>query len=138
MSAMKGRRVVVTRSAIAAVALAWVVAAIATQCWLPQMHRHATHPNHPLVTSVGKEFAVNADHQHLSDNSTPPCPEQLATAVLPRWAAQASAAAAVAVAVGVAGVLTCLVVRAGRGPPAALISARTGQDLLTRFCLARR
>ncbi|WP_318187388.1 putative copper homeostasis (lipo)protein LpqS [Mycobacterium simulans] len=135
---MKGRRVVVTRSAIAAVALAWVVAAIAAQCWLPQIHRHATHPNHPLVTSVGKEFAVNIDHAHLSDNSTPSCPEQFATGVLPRSAAQALEAAAIAVAVGIAGVLTCLVVRAGRGPPPVLASACTGQDLLTRFCLARR
>lgn len=138
VSGVKARRVVWMRSAIVAVVLAWVVAAVAAQCWLPQVHRHAAHPNHPLATSVGSEFAVDIGHAHLSDNSTPPCPEQFATAALPRSATPSFESAAVAAAAGITGVPAYLVVPSGRGPPAALVSARTGQDLLTRLCLARR
>lgn len=134
---MAGRRVW-TRTAIAAVAVALVVAAVAAQCWLPQIHRQVTHSAHPLATSVGKEFAVNADHAHLIDNSTSPCPQQFATAVLPRPAAEPQAAIAVAAVTGISDVLTCLVVPAGRGPPAASLSLHAGQDLLTQFCLDRR
>lgn len=103
-----------------------MVAAVAAQCWLPQAHRHAAHPNHPLVTSVGSEFAVNIGHAHLSDNSTPPCPEQFATAVLPRSTTPSFESGAVAATAGITGVLTCLVVPAGRGPPATLASACMG------------
>jgi len=132
---MASRRVW-TRAAIAAVALAWVVAVVAAQCWLPQVHRHVTHSAHPLVTSVGKEFAVNTNHAHLTDN--PSCPMQSATAALPRPVAETKAAAAVVPATAVGVVLACLIVPAGRGPPVALSFIPTGQDLLTRFCLARR
>ena len=131
---MASRRVW-TRAAIVAVALAWVVAVIAAQCWLPQIHRHATHSAHPLVTSVGKEFAVNTGHAHLTDN--PSCPKQFATAVLPRPAAETETAAAVVTATAIA-VFAFLIVPAGRGPPAVLSSILTGRDLLNRFCLARR
>ncbi|OSC39626.1 hypothetical protein [Mycobacterium decipiens] len=124
------------RSAIVAVALALLV--VTAQCWLPQLHRHVAHPNHPLTTSVGGEFIINTDHAHIVDNSTPPCPQQFATAVLPRSATPVFPSDAVAAAGGITAVLSHLVVPAGRGPPPALRSVRTGQDLLTRFCLARR
>ncbi|WP_458259759.1 putative copper homeostasis (lipo)protein LpqS, partial [Mycobacterium tuberculosis] len=39
---------------------------------------------------------------------------------------------------GMTAALTDPVAPAARGPPAAQGSVRTGQDLLTRFCLARR
>jgi hypothetical protein len=132
------RRVVWMRSAVAAVALTWVLAAVIAQCGVPQFQRHAAHPNHPLATSLGGEFAVNIDHAHVSDNSTPPCPEQLATAVLPRLTTPSIASAAVLGFPGIMAVLSYLVVPGGRAPPAALVSARIGQDLLTRLCLARR
>ncbi|MCV7078955.1 hypothetical protein H7I94_27520 [Mycobacterium szulgai] len=124
-----------TRAAMVAVALAWVVAVVAAQCWLPQIHRHATHSAHPLVTSVGKEFAVNTNHAHLTDN--PSCPKQFATAALPRPAAETESAGAVVTATA-SSVFAHLIVPAGRGPPAALSSILTGRELLTRFCLARR
>ncbi|MCV7121734.1 hypothetical protein AWC15_11880 [Mycobacterium lacus] len=126
------------RSPMITLALAWVGVAIFAQCWLPQPHAHTVHPDHPLVTSLGAEFAVSSDHAHLSDNSTPACPEQFATAVLPRPVDPLFASFTVAVAAGLVGVLTYLVVPAGRGPPAGVVVARPGQHLLTRFCLARR
>lgn len=86
MGHVESGHVVWMRSAIVAVALGVTVAAVAAACWLPQLHRHVAHPNHPLTTSVGSEFVINTDHGHLVDNSMPPCPERLATAVLPRSA----------------------------------------------------
>jgi hypothetical protein len=126
------------RAALVAVVLAWVAAAVAVQCWLPALHSHAAHPSHPLVTSLGGEFAINLDHAHLTDKSKLPCPKQFATAVLPRSATPSFAAAAVVAVAAIAGMLADLVVGAGRGPPAAPVFVRAGQDLLTRFCLARR
>uniref|UniRef100_UPI000C1F03DB lipoprotein LpqS n=1 Tax=Klebsiella pneumoniae TaxID=573 RepID=UPI000C1F03DB len=96
------------------------------------------HPNHPLTTSVGSEFVINTDHGHLVENSMPPCPERLATAVLPRSATPVLLPDVVAAAPGMTAALTDPVAPAARGPPAAQGSVRTGQDLLTRFCLARR
>ncbi len=138
MSRMKGRRVVWTRSAIVALALAWAAAVVAAQCWLPQVHLQPAHSDHPLATSVGSEFVLSADHAHLVDNSTPPCPEQFATAVLPRTATVSFESAPVAAAAGIPGILTYLVVPAGRGPPSVPVYVRAGQDLLTRYCRARR
>src|SRR5258707_7173473 len=138
VSGVQTGRVVWMRAALVAVVLAWVAAAVAVQCWLPALHSHAAHPNHPLVTSLGGEFAINLDHAHLTDKSKLPCPKQFATAVLQRSATLSCAVAAVVAVAAIAGMLSDLVVVAGRGPPAAAVSVRTGQDLLTRFCLARR
>ncbi|CCK62974.1 Conserved lipoprotein of unknown function LpqS [Mycobacterium canettii CIPT 140070017] len=135
---MEGQHVVWMRSAIVAVALGVLVAAVVAQCWFPQLHRHLAHRNHPLATSVGSEFVINTDHGHLVDNSTPPCPERLATAVLPRSDTPVFLPDVVAAAPGMTAALTDPVAPAARGPPAAQGSVRTGQDLLTRFCLARR
>lgn len=138
MGHVESRHVVWMRSAIVAVALGVTVAAVAAACWLPQLHRHVAHPNHSLTTSVGSEFVINTDHGHLVDNSMPPCPERLATAVLPRSATPVFLPDVVAAAPGMTAALTDPVAPAARGPPAAQGSVRTGQDLLTRFCLARR
>ncbi len=72
----------------------------------PQLHRHVAHPNHPLTTSVGSEFVINTDHGHLVDNSMPPCPERLATAVLPRSATPVLLPDVVAAAPGMTAALT--------------------------------
>src|SRR5882757_505607 len=85
VSGVQTGRVVWMRAALVAVVLAWVAAAVAVQCWLPALHSHTAHPNHPLVTTLGGEFAINLDHAHLTDKSKLPCPKQFATAVLPRW-----------------------------------------------------
>lgn len=76
MGHVESGHVVWMRSAIVAVALGVTVAAVAAACWLPQLHRHVAHPNHPLTTSVGSEFVINTDHGHLVDNSMPPCPDR--------------------------------------------------------------
>jgi lipoprotein LpqS len=126
------------RSAVAAVALMWVSALVGARCGFLQFQPRAVHLNHSLATSLCGEFAVNADHAHPSDNSTPPSPEQFATAVLSRSASLSIPSAAVLGVVAITASLTYLAVAGGRGPPAALVSLRTGQGLLTRFCLARR
>ncbi|QUR69948.1 hypothetical protein [Mycobacterium spongiae] len=125
-------------SAVVVVAFALVGAALAAQCWLPQPQRYRAHPNHPLATSVGREFVVNIDHPHVRNNSTPQCAEHFAPAVLPRSAAPGFAVDIVAATAEGAATPIHPVVATVRGPPAGLDIARSGQDLLTRFCLARR
>lgn len=131
-------RAISGRTAVVALALALVVVALAAQCWLRQFPRDTAHPDHPLATSIGNEFVINLDHPHVLDNATPLCPEQFAPAVLPRSASPAFSADIVAAAVGIAGSFSYPVLPAVRGPPAELNAACTGQDLLTRYCLARR
>jgi lipoprotein LpqS len=138
---VKARRVVWMRAAVAAVVLTWVLALVGAQCAFPHFQPHAAHPSHALAVSPGSrggEFAINVDHAHLSGNSTPRCPDQFATAVLPRSAIPAVAPAAVLGVAVISAVVIHLVVPSGRGPPAEQAPARAGQDLLTRLCLARR
>ena len=138
VAGMDARRAVWTRSAIVAVALTWVFVPVGAQCGAWQFQPHLRHPNHPTATSVGAEFAVNVNHAHVSGDSTQPCPQQLATAVVSRSAIPAIASVAVASVVGIAGLLTYLVVSAGRGPPTAVGATGAGRRLLTRLCLSRR
>ncbi|CAM4177000.1 hypothetical protein MB901379_04179 [Mycobacterium basiliense] len=135
---MTDRRVVWTRFAFVALALALTAVVLAAQCWLPQVSRQVAHPDHPLVTSLGGEFVVSVDHAHLFDHSSPPCPEQFATAILPRSAIPSFASVAVVTVAPAVGLFAHVVVAAGRGPPTAPVHVPTGQELLTRFCLARR
>ncbi|KZS69258.1 hypothetical protein A4G26_26360 [Mycobacterium kansasii] len=99
---------------------------------------HTRHPAHALLSTVGGEFAVNVDHAHLFDGSSTDCHNVFATAVLPRPATTLVALGAVAALIAITAALANLVVPAGRGPPKVPITALAGQDLLSRFCLARR
>ena len=138
MGGVTARRVVWMRSALGAVALIWVLAIAGAQCGFLQAQSQLGHLNHPLATSLGGEFAINVNHAHLSDNSTSPCPDQVVTAVPPRSTTPSIGSAAVVGVASSTAALTNLIVPGGRGPPAAQAGVRTGHDLLTRFCLARR
>ncbi|ORW07844.1 hypothetical protein AWC14_23780 [Mycobacterium kyorinense] len=92
----------------------------------------------PVLVSASEQLAVHADHAYLGDGSSHACPEQFATAVLPRSATALATLGAVVAVVAVMGWAAPLMVSAGRGPPRAPASVVTGHDLLTRFCLARR
>jgi hypothetical protein len=98
----------------------------------------ASHTPHALLSSLGGEFTVNAEHAHLVDGSSTACPESVAAAVLPRSGTASVALGAVMAVVATTGWQAQPAVLAGRGPPGALGTARTGQDLLRRLCLARR
>lgn len=100
-------------------------------------HSHEPHLPHPLVSSVGGEFAVNADHAHLVNDSTTRCHEVIAAAVLSRAANPLVNLGTVSAAAVTAAVVS-LAVAVGRGPPRVHGLVLTGQELLTRFCLARR
>jgi len=128
------------------VAVAVVAAAVAM--WVLAFGGHselrsqlaASHPAHALVSSLGSEFTVNADHPHLSSGSPAAHHyEAFATGVLSYSPTATLAALGVVVAV-VAGVGLWWqhVVLAGRGPPRGLPAVLAGQDLLTRLGLSRR
>jgi lipoprotein LpqS len=138
VTGMDARRAVWTRSAVVAVALTWVFVLVGTECGSWQFQPHPPHPRRPIATSVGAEFVVSVNHAHVSSNSTQPCPEQLASAVVPRSTISSIASVAVATVVGIAGLLTYLVASAGRGPPATVVSASAGQELLARLRLSCR
>jgi lipoprotein LpqS len=98
----------------------------------------ASRTPHTLLSSLGSEFTVNAEHAHLVDGSSTACHESVATAVLPRSGTASVAHGAAMAVVAITGWQAQPAVLAGRGPPGARDTALTGQDLLRRFCLARR
>ncbi|PBJ28147.1 hypothetical protein BB737_10650 [Mycobacterium avium subsp. hominissuis] len=128
--------------------MAVVVVAAAVAMWVLVFGGHselrsesaASHPAHALVTSLGSEFAVNADHAHLSSGSSAAHHhEAFAIGVLPDGPAAAVAALGVVVAVVAAvGLLWQQVMLAGRGPPRGRAAVLAGQGLLTRLGLSRR
>lgn len=128
------------RRLVVAVAGAVAVLAIAGHCGLWRSVPQPPSASKFFVTSLGGEFTAHAAQPRLADG-LPVCKlaKVLVTAALPKSAMTALIAlgAGVAAIIGTA-LLAQLVVPAGRGPPGALGTARTGQDLLTRLCLARR
>jgi hypothetical protein len=120
------------------VAAAVAVVAVVGHCGSNLSGPRASHTPHPLLSSLGSEFTVNAEHSHLVDVSSTACHEPVTTAVLPRPGTASVAHGAVMAVVAIRGWLAQPPVVAGRGPPRALGSALSGQDLLTRFCRARR
>lgn len=127
-------------SVVAVAALVWALVAVGAHGGLLSGQRHGVHFGHPLVSSLGGEFAANVDHPHVVDASRHSHhPEQFAAAVLPQRAGAALVVLGLVVAVvAVAGLAGAVVVPVGRGPPWGLAGVVAGRDLLTRFCLLRR
>lgn len=97
-------------------------------------------PQHPSVASLPIAVHASADQSQLAQER-PTCKASrvLAIAAIP----EVSVTALVVLGVGLAalaagGRLTRPVAPAGRSPPHARVSILSGQDLLNRFCLARR
>lgn len=127
-------------------ALRWVLALAAT-AWLlsgvaSDIHRWslaAPDTAHSVISPTAPgAFAVNGDPAHLGAHVSPTCPKLCATAVLPQWA-PAWVALGLLVALGVVGGWCAQgEPQTGRSPPRGPVAALTGQDVLTRLCLARR
>lgn len=126
------------RSAIAVAAVAWVLTAV-VHCGPARAESDTPKVPHPLLTSLGSAFAINVDHPQLVDAHAQ-CHhhEQFAAAALPRAATALVTLGVVVAVLAVEGSSAQPVVLAARGPPFAAGNVFTGQDLLTRFCLARR
>jgi hypothetical protein len=120
------------------VAAAVAVIAVVGYCGLNLSGPRPSHTPRALSSWLSSEFTVNAEHAHLVDGSPAACHGSVTTAVLPRSGTASVARGAVTAVVAVTGWLAQPPVVAGRGPPRALGTALTGQDLLTRFCRARR
>lgn len=122
------------RSAIAIVAAIWLLGGAAEHAW------HAAtslDQAHGAVASASGPLAVNADHAQCESGLSPSCPGSVAVVDLPRWDIGFLVLGLSAAAV----VLVCCLDRmrqTKRGPPRGSPMPITGQDLLTRFCLARR
>ncbi|WP_338341721.1 hypothetical protein [Mycobacterium intracellulare] len=132
-------RFVAAMGAIAAAVAVWVLVFGGHSHLRSQLP--ASLPAHTMVSSLGSEFTVTADHLHLF-NASPPAVhhyEAFVAGVLADGPGAAVAAlGVVAAAVAVVSLLWQQAMVAGRGPPRGLPAALTGQDLLTRFCLSRR
>jgi hypothetical protein len=130
------------RSALAMAAIATALAmllGLAALCGPLRSARSAANPPQLSLTTLRSELAVTVDHPYLGNRPSKPCQKVFAFAVLPQSPASAVAMQGVVVAVvAILGWLASRVVPAGRDPPRGLAAALTGQDLLTRFCLARR
>jgi hypothetical protein len=124
--------------AVGVVSLLFVLMGHSVMLHSEQHEPHARHQPHALRSVLGGEFAVGVDHAHLVNGSLTECHDVFATAALPRPATTLVALGFMPAVVAIAAVLASFVLPAGRGPPKALPAGLTGQDLLTRFCLARR
>ena len=133
----KVERRMLLRSGLVLVVAVWLVTAT-VHCGLLSLGWPASHPSQPLPTSLGGQFAINVDHPYLVA-SPAPCPHvKFVTAVVPRVVTALVALGVAWTVLAVTGALAQHVVPAGRDPPVALGTSLTGQDLLTRFCVARR
>lgn len=135
MGSMTGqpRRGMVIGVAIAVLALVWC-----SHFALSPAGSHRPHHPHPLLSSLGREFAVNVDHAHLSTGSLSECHNEFPWEVTPQTTITL---AALGVAVALIAITTALsghVTPSGRDPPHVHPTAHSGQDLLTKICLARR
>ncbi|ASQ89216.1 hypothetical protein CE197_13075 [Mycobacterium intracellulare subsp. chimaera] len=93
---------------------------------------------HSVLASHGNTVATNVDNTHPASASTG-CHHAFTIAVLPApWSAALVGLGVVVALVALRGSLPHRVAPIGRGPPRAAATFITGQDLLTRFCLARR
>lgn len=128
--------------------VAVAVVAMALTVWVLAMLSHfgslrpgsvAPHSSPPSLTSLSDGFTASVDAPQLVDDSLTACHYAFSNAVLPKSSSTTLTALGVVVAVvAVAGWLAPRVVAAGRGPPCGPAAFLTGQDLLTRFCVARR
>lgn len=122
------------RSAIAVVAVLWLLGGAV------EHSRHAAvslDGAHGLIASASGALAVNGDHVQGDCGLSLSCPELAAVVVLPQWDTAFLALGML----GAAAAVVCWSNRTRetrRGPPRGSFMAITGQDLLTRFCLARR
>ncbi|KQH75123.1 hypothetical protein AO501_07455 [Mycobacterium gordonae] len=124
------------RSVIAIAAVLWLLVGGVGE--LQRSVTAATDTAHTAAASLGKAVAVNADHTRVDRGSSSEWPKVFATAVDPRWTTTLVALGMLALVGTVAALFADRVVPAGRGPPCGFTTARTGQDVLTRFCLSRR
>jgi hypothetical protein len=126
------------RSAAALAVALWVVL-IAAQWELPLSDASAAHPHAAGAQSAHSvEWAVITDHAHVQDGSTPAVPQTIAAAVLPRASIGLIALGLIAAVIVLAGSCARGVLATVRGPPRALVTVLSGQQVLTRFCIARR
>jgi len=121
-----------------ALALAMLLGVVAV-CGLLWFVSPGPHSPQPLLTSLDSELTVGVDQPYVDNGPSKACRTGFADAVLPQSLATAIAAlGVVAAVVAAAGWLAPRAAPAGRDPPWGPAIFLTGQDLLTRFCLARR
>jgi hypothetical protein len=94
-----------------------------------------------VLGSLFGQQTLNIDRTHLPNGSSSACPRKahaIAAALPPSSSTVLAALGVVVALLSLAGPLTQRVAPTGRGPPRGLPTPLTGQDVLTRFCLARR
>lgn len=119
------------RYAIAVMAAVWLLG-ILDACLFPQLEPPHSHASSVLTTGAGDVVvSAVADHTGTNTDSCFVVPQAwLMTGLIALGVALAAAA--------IFGWFTWPVVLALRGPPRYFAATRTGQDILTRLCIARR
>lgn len=121
------------RWAIAIVAALWLLGGAAEHAWHTAVTVEAAQQS---GSSSSGALAVNADHARC-DSGSPSCLVAMAVVDVPRWDDAFWTYAGLA-AVAAIGCRFDLTRQTKRGPPRGPATPVAGQDLLTRFCLARR
>ena len=118
------------RYAIAVTAAVWLLG-ILDACLFPQLEPPLSHASSVVTTGAGDVVSAVADHTGTNTDSCFVVPQA--------WLMTGLIALGVALAAAVLfGWFTWPVVLAPRGPPRYFAATCTGQDILTRLCIARR
>jgi hypothetical protein len=125
------------RSVVAIVVVVWVIVGVAGCCQTRSEPTESTSAQ-ALFTSPSSEFAVNADHATADCAVSQACPQAFAPAVLPPSATALIALMTAVVAAVVIGSVAHCAALVRRAPPRDVLVVLSGQDVLMRFCLARR
>jgi lipoprotein LpqS len=124
------------RSVMTIMVAVWVLVGVAG-CWIVRSEPSESNPAHAFSISLSGEFAVNADHAR-PDCAMSACPKAFAMAVLPPSVTALVALVAAIVVTTIVGSAAHCAAPTRQSPPRGVLIALTGQDVLTRFCLARR
>lgn len=123
--------------AAALVAAVWMLTIMADS-GLPWMDAAAPHHPHTVTTPHNGGSAVLLDHHpHLGAGSIPAAPHLITAALPPRAATALAALGLMAALAATTALLAPVVLPAMRGPPWVLAALLTGQQVLTRHCIAR-
>lgn len=124
------------RSVITIVVALWMLAGVA-DCCLIRSGPSVSHPAGLILTSPSGNLFTNADHTGTDCASSPTCLHTFAVAEPPLKATALVALGSMVVTAIVASIARCAA-RIRRPVPGGSPVLPTGQDVLTRFCLARR
>lgn len=128
------------RRAVVAAAIAFLIAIVGAESALVGVQSAPDqHGPHALIAhGADAAMLIAVEHPHVSRGGTPPAPDAVAEAVLPRATMTVLMLALVAFLLSVPALWRHRVTATPRGPPRPRSHTLSGRDVLAQSCIARR